>query len=136
MALSAPTSSRLVLLSRLALILGYDVALSLAATALLTLIFGGNFWAVGALWFGPMLLVTALSVLLSLVLGTLVALISTLSLAFAHLLAQGSLASAWRFASAPLDSLWQTNPMVIVLALALLTLSIVYGPRQERIANE
>lgn len=136
MALSAPTSSRMVLLSRLALILGYDLAVSLAATALLTLIFGGNFLAAGALWFGPMLLVTGLSMLLSLVLGTLAALTGALSLELAHLLAQGSLESAWRVAAAPLNSLWQTNPLVIVLALALLALSLIYAPRQERIASD
>jgi len=134
LALASPTSPRAVLLSRVLLLLGYDLALSLGATALLTLLFGDNFWAVGALWFGPMLLVTMLSVLLSLLLGTLVALVSTLLLALAHLLAQGTLSVDWlNSARSALDSLWQTNPMVIVLALTFLLLALVYAPRQERV---
>jgi hypothetical protein len=71
LALATPTSPRQVLLARLVLIFGYDLALSLVATlGLLTLVPVDLLGGVIVNWLGPMALLSSLALLLSLCLGT------------------------------------------------------------------
>lgn len=131
-ALTTPTSPRLVLLGRLALVLGYDLALALAATALLALVRGGAVWSVTPLWIGPMLLLAGLSLLLSLVLGAIAAVVSALALFFVHIFAETTTGSHLiGGALGPVAGLWQSSPAVIFLAAALLIVAVLYVPRQE-----
>jgi hypothetical protein len=63
LALATPTSPRLVLLARLTIVLGFDVLLALAASALLAAagLSPAGFEALVGGWLGPMLMVSALS---------------------------------------------------------------------------
>jgi len=71
LALATPTSPRQVLLARLALVYGYDLALALAGSLALSA-FGGPAYALRGLvlsWLGPMTLLSALALTLSLWIG-------------------------------------------------------------------
>ncbi|MBF6592628.1 MAG: hypothetical protein IVW57_19130, partial [Ktedonobacterales bacterium] len=132
LALATPTSPRMVLVSRLALVLGYDVALAFAASVVLVIARGGTIWAAAPLWLGPTLLLAGISLVLSLLVSAIVAVASSMGLFFAHLVTQsqasGRIAPG---AESPLIALWQTNPTILLLAMALLILAVLYVPRQQ-----
>lgn len=129
LALASPTSPRLVLLSRFALLFGYDTALALAGTLALTIFQHGEFAPLAAVWFGPMALLSTLSLALSLVLGPAVAI--------------GGAAALWLARTLRLDdgfalhvsagAFWPTTPQVLAFSLALLAFALLYVPRQERL---
>jgi hypothetical protein len=131
-ALSTPASPRVILLSRLALVFGYNFALGLGMTLALVALHGGDFSALAAYWVGPTLLLGGLSLLLSLVAST-VAGLATVSIlwlirfvgsAFAL---PGSLPANGDW---PLNAIWQTSPATVLFACALLLLAVLYVPRQ------
>lgn len=135
-ALATPAPPRLVLLSRLALVFGYNFGLALAMTLLLALLGGGDFAPLATLWVGPMLLLTGLSLLVSLLAGTLAGLASSLGLGCLHLLSllfgmdNGTLDRGL----APIGVLWQTTPLILLCAGLLFLLAVLYVPRQTRLA--
>jgi hypothetical protein len=132
LALATPTSPRLVLVSRLALVLGYDLALALVSSVVVVLARGGDVWAAAPLWVGPMLLMAGISLLLSLVVSALAAVASALGLLFVNLVSQSSLAGHEApNVFTPFASIWQTNPTILFLAVALLVLAVLYVPRQQ-----
>jgi hypothetical protein len=128
LAQATPVSQRFVLLGRIGLLLGYQLALSLGATLLSVMIHGGNPWMVAALWFGPMALLSSGSLLLSLAFGPLVALVSTLAVWVAQVV-QFDQNFVPHLLIAPL---WQTSPVTLALAAALLVAALLYAPRRER----
>jgi hypothetical protein len=134
--LATPTSPRLVLLCRLALVFGYNLGLATLVTLLLVLFRGASFALVASVWLGPMLLLAGLSLLFSVASGAVAGVSSVAALALLRLVAAildtpGSRidAAAWR-----LDALWRTSPAVLALAIALVALAILLVPRQERAA--
>ncbi len=132
LALATPTSPRAVLVSRLLLVLGYDLALALVASGIVVLAHGGDLLAAAPLWLGPMLLLMGIGLLVSLLLSAIAAVASALVLFFIQLVTQTDIAgrpSSGLWSS--LASLWQTNPAVLLLALALLILAVLYVPRQQ-----
>jgi hypothetical protein len=59
--LTVPTSPRLVLLARLVLVFAFDLALGLAATALLTGVLQVALWPLLTMWLAPMVFLSALA---------------------------------------------------------------------------
>ncbi len=134
-ALGTPTSPRLVLLCRLALVFAYDFALATAVTLLLVVFRGAHFSLLAAVWIGPMLLLAGLSLLVSLALGAMAGMGSAVGLVMLRLFAStldvpGSRiqTSAWH-----LDALWRTSPAILALAVVLVAASVLLVSRQERL---
>ncbi len=134
--LATPTSLRLVLLSRFLLVTGYNVALALGATLLAILVRGGSFWLLVSSWLGPMLLLAALCLLISMTINTVVgiscvALLWCLRFLVSVLTLSGNAADApGSTALAPFSAIWQTNPTILALAVAVLLAAIVAAPRR------
>jgi Putative zinc-finger len=129
MALATPTSPRLVLLGRFALLFSYDTALALAGTLALALLHHEGFAALASVWFGPMALLSTLSLALSLVLGPAVAVGAAAVLWLSRMLTFGDGLAVHISAAA----FWQTSPQILALSLVLLALSLLYVPRLERL---
>jgi hypothetical protein len=133
--MSTPTSPRLVLLSRLTLVFGYDLLLALIASLLLSMVHGFTLWALIELWFAPMLFLSALALAASLVFSPLVAMVGALILWGLRLV---QMSSTMRNGPAPYTDVAQVfglpalNPYLLALGLALLVFAIAYVPRQER----
>lgn len=135
-ALATPASPRAILVSRLALVFGYNFALGLALTLALVIARGGDFPALAAYWVGPTLLLSGLSLLLSLTASTF---IGVASVGFLWLLRfvgsafalPGNVLSA---APSPLGAIWLTSPVTLLLAGALLVAAVLYVPCQRRLS--
>ena len=132
--LTTPTSMRTVLLSRVALVLGYNIVLAALASALVTLVQGGGLWGVVQLWLGPLILLTSVSLVLSLTIGSVVALVASLMLEVIQAMAvnveQGMVAFQLSHTNA-----WQTNPAMLLIAVLLIGFAIFYAPRKIKLSN-
>ena len=138
-ALSTPTPPRAVLLARLTLIYGYDLALAFAATVVLALANGGaGLLALVSLWIGPMLFLSALALFLSLLFNPAVATLVALGLWAARLAAYSYAARGMVPSSEMrlLESFWQSTPLLLPLAVLLLALALIYAPRPEKLSRE
>ena len=136
LALATPTSPRLVLLTRLVLVVGYDMALALAGSLVLVIAGRASFAAVVGVWIGPLLLLSSVSLVLSLLLSGVAAVTGAIVLWFSRLVsaAIASAGNMWlHHFGEPLVAFWQTSPMLIGLALALVAFAVLYVPRQERL---
>lgn len=134
-AISTPTSPRLVLLSRLTLVFGYDLLLALIASLLLTAVHGFSLWPLIELWFAPMLFLSALTLAVSLLFSPLVAMVGALVLWGLRLVQLSS--TLHQNATTTGDTarafgLSLLNPYLMILGLALLLFAIAYVPHQER----
>jgi hypothetical protein len=127
------TSPRLVLLARVTLVFGYDLALALAASAIVRLVAPevGLVDLVGA-WLGPMTLLLALSLVLAMWTGPTVsvavaAAVWVLRVATVSIpeLAGGWLADGMR-------AVWVTSPGTVAATLALVAAAVVLSRRPVR----
>ena len=137
LALSTPTPPRLVLLARLVLVYGYDLALALVATAVLVLATDGvGAWALISLWIGPMLFLSALALLFSLLLGANAAVLVAMGLWATKLaVASGTGGTpAFERGAEFLNAFWRTEPVLLPLAAVLLAAAMLCVPENERIA--
>lgn len=130
-ALATPTSPRLVLLGRLTLVYAYGILLAVLASAVITTARGGTgLWPVIVLWLGPMLFLSALSLVLSLLLGSVVGISTALIIwttrimASSHWLPGGQRDVFVRF--------WGSNTLLIPLAAALLLVAFMSVSWQGR----
>ena len=126
-ALATPTSPRLVLLGRLTLVYGYDIALAVTASAIIIAARGGTgLWPVIALWLGPMLFLSGLSLLLSLLFGRPRVISAALVIWATRIISGGSLANGCqqRLRS---SAFWRNNALLIPLAAALLIVAFICG---------
>lgn len=135
LALATPTSPRLVLLARLTLVFGYDLALGLLVSLLLALAgqAPAGLWQLILLWLGPMLLLSAISLWLSQGLGVLPATFVPLTL-WAVKVALTGVADQSAAAMGLLALVGTTNGISAVIALALTVLVVFSLPGQERVA--
>ncbi|MGZ3676647.1 MAG: anti-sigma factor [Ktedonobacterales bacterium] len=129
--LATPTSPRLTLLCRVALLLGYDLALAFGATAVVAALHGQSPGALITTWLGPWALLSAGSLLTSLVFGPIIAATGAFAVWLAQFF-QLDATYAVRLTSAPF---WQTNPLTLSLAAFLLFLALFYAPKQGRLAR-
>jgi hypothetical protein len=126
-AITAPTPPRMVMLSRFALLFGFDLACALAGTLALALVRGEGFWPLTALWLGPMALLSTLSLVLSLVVSPLIGAAGALALWGARAL---RLSSGIELQIVP-GNYWGTSPQVLAIAAALLLAAVLYAPRVQ-----
>ena len=132
LALATPTSMRLVLLGRFALLFGFDGAAALLGTALLVAVRGEGYWGLTSLWVGPMLLLAAASLVLSLIFGPLVAAAAAAGLWVGRYIRLGDGPSLHLTSPA----LWQTSPLTLGIACGLLVIALLLVPHIERLAGE
>jgi hypothetical protein len=134
-ALATPTSARLVLLNRAVLVFGYNYCLALSVTFTLATLRGFSFSLLASLWVGPTLLVGALSLLLTVTLSTTAAL-TGLAAIWCLRFVEAASSTVQRVLGGNSYSgfIWQTNPVMLALALALLIAALAYVPRQRRLA--
>ena len=139
--LATPTSPRQVLLARLALVFGYDLALSLLATVgLLAVVPVDLLSGIILNWLGPMTLLSALALLLSVSIGTGNAITAASMLWLSRWIAHGQLGrsshrvelgSSIISLGAVYDSLW-SNTFALMIAAAVLTIvALLIVGRQE-----
>lgn len=132
--LSTPTSMRLIMLSRLLLVVGYNVILSALASAIIALAHGGGVWEVMQMWLGPMLLLSSITLTLSLIIGSWLSLLTAFIFEVAQALLSGfEQHTATLQFTAP--EIWQTNPTIVFLAVLLIVFAVFYAPRQPRLSS-
>jgi hypothetical protein len=141
---TAPTSARLLLLVRLALVFGYDLALALGASAVLAAVTadsaGGVTVAAGmnaliATWLGPMALLSALSLLVAVRFGPDVALGTAIALWALRVLMESDFAPDGPPARLILAA-WSTNATVLAVSAALGIAAVVVTGRDGRFPGE
>jgi hypothetical protein len=127
------TSPRLVLLARVTLIFGYDLALAVAASAVLRLAAP----QVGLVdlviaWLGPMTLLSALSLLLAMWIGPNVsmAVASALWVLRVATVSVPELSDGWL--AAGMQEIWATSPGTVAVTLALLAAAVALSRRRGR----
>ncbi len=132
--LSTPTSIRIVMICRMILVVGYDLLLSALASTILALSYGGGPWEIIQLWLGPMLLLASISLVLSMMVGSVIGLLFSLILEATQALPtnieQGLLGLQLAH-----PNLWQTNPVILLLAVLFFVFAILYAPRQPRLSG-
>lgn len=130
---ATPTSGRLLLLVRIALVFGYDLALAVAASAVLTAADAGGtaslYTLVGA-WLGPMALLSSLSLLIAVRFGPDAALGAAVGLWAVRVLAGGVLARDAQPARAIVEA-WSTSAPVLAASAAAVVVAVVLAGRGE-----
>jgi len=127
-----PTSIRIVMICRMVLVVGYNLLLSALASTILALSYGGGPWEIIQLWLGPMLLLASISLAISLMVGSVIALLFSLILeatqALPTYMEKGLIGLQLAH-----PELWQTNPTILLLAVFFFVFAILYAPRQPRL---
>jgi len=130
--LATRATPRLVLLARLALVFGFDLALGLTASAVLSLLSDGvSFWPLVQAWLAPMAFLSTLALLLGVLsadptLGTLV----SLGLWFLQVLRQSPSFSIW-LSNYPDWLATETQAWLWLLAALCAGLALWIGGREE-----
>lgn len=135
LALATPTSPRSVLLARMTLVLGYDVALALTANAVVTVIRDDvAWWGLIAQWLGPMLLLSSLALLASVIFRPATAITAALTLWTVRLvtLTDAGRAMADGAVESLVTTLWSTGPTTLVTSVALLAAATVLAGRRQQ----
>ncbi len=127
------TSPRVVLVARVALVFGYDFVLALVSSVVLAG-FGVDSSGLTALvsaWLGPMVVLSAFCLLLSVTVGTTVAATVALAVWVTRLLAPSlAMGTEWLVPVArAVEALWSTNMLTGPLAAVLLCAAVVFAGR-------
>ena len=136
-ALSTPTPPRLVLLARLVIVYGYDLALALAASGVVALArVEVGLWPLVELWIGPMFFLSALALLLSLFFGPTPAIVAAMTLWATKLVvteesARTFVTPQW---AGRIEAFWQASPLLLSLAAALFVAAVLFAPKLEKLA--
>ena len=132
---ATPTSPRLVLLARLTLVAGYDLALALAASAAVAG-FGvaPAFWPLVSAWLGPLALLSALSLLVAVWQSPTAGAVAAFTVWGIRVLATQSGPAAMLSAGQAtlIARLWGTSGPVLTIAGLLIGLALVVAPRRAR----
>jgi hypothetical protein len=135
LALATPTSPRTILLARLTLVFGFDLVLAALASAAVSA-FGlapGGLVPLVELWLGPMLLLSAGTLLVSLSLGSSPALLAAIVIWTVRTSAEFGGAGEPPAAQV-VAQLWSTGPLTLGLAAGLFALALATGTGRERLA--
>jgi hypothetical protein len=134
---ATPTSGRFLLLVRLTLVLGYDLVLALAASAVLAVTAADTTsldMLIGA-WLGPMALLSSLSLLVAVRFGPDVALGTAVGLWALRVFADGAVVhDSW--ATRLIVEVWSTNAVVLAMSVALAIVAVVAAGRSGPFAGE
>ncbi|MFC0435105.1 hypothetical protein [Kutzneria buriramensis] len=130
---ACPVSMRTVLVARLLVVTGYDLAVGFLGTVLVVTVgAAGGLWSLMLAWLGPLLLLSAISVLLSVLyrpwLGIGVALLLW-SLRVAALSPARPAVVA-----VPVNWIWTTTPTAVLTAVTVLAAAVFAVGRQEKLA--
>jgi hypothetical protein len=131
---ATPTAPALILLSRIALVFGYDLVLALAGSGVLATLGGdpGGLFALVDAWLGPMALLSALSLVLAVRVGADVAAGVAVVLWSLRVLVGGIFGdTGWAFDAA--RAVWSTNAGTVLAAVALTALAVFLAGRGEPI---
>ncbi|HVQ93562.1 MAG TPA: zf-HC2 domain-containing protein [Mycobacteriales bacterium] len=134
---ATPTTVRLILLVRIALVFGYDLALALAASGAVT-VAGADAAGIPALvvaWLGPMALLSALCVLLVVWVGPDIAIGVALALWSLRVLAGSSVFADVTGLVDFFRAVWSTNPATGSATAALLLTAVVLAGRGEPVRH-
>jgi hypothetical protein len=131
---ATPTAPGLILLSRIALVFGYDLVLALAASGVLAALGGdpGGLFALVGAWLGPMALLSALSLMLAVWLGADIAAGVAVVLWSLRVLADSLLGEAG-WALDAVRTVWSTNAGTVLAAAVLTVVAVFLAGRGEPI---
>lgn len=132
--LSTPTSIRIVMICRMALVVGYNMALAALTSATIAIALGGTLWDFMHLWLGPMLLLASISLAVSVIFGSVVSLAISLVLEVMQAIIT-SLEKTTPVVHFLSVNLLQTTPVALFIALLLIVFAVYYAPRQPRLSN-
>jgi Putative zinc-finger len=138
---ATPMSGRLLLLVRLTLVLGYDLALALAASAVLavtatdTVNTAADLNVLIGAWLGPMALLSSLSLLVAVRFGPDVALATAIGV-WALRLLSGQVLVRDSWVARLIVEAWTTNAAVLGLSVALGIAAVVVAGRSGPFASE
>ena len=132
--LSTPTSVRIVMICRMVLVVGYNMALAALTSAIIAIALGGTLWDFMHIWLGPMLLLASFSLAISVIFGSVVSLAISLLLEVIQAIISSleRMIPAVHFLRA---NLLQTTPLALFIALLLIVFAVYYAPRQPRLSN-
>jgi hypothetical protein len=128
-----------VVLAWLTLVLGYDLGLGVLASAALSATgSAGGLWAVVAAWLGPMSLLSAVSLAVSVWRGPNLAMGAAMVVWAARVLVGGWTPVLPHAAARVADALWSTNAATIGVAVLIAVVALVWLPRgiRSRAAGE
>jgi Putative zinc-finger len=132
--LSTPTSIRIVMICRMVLVVGYNIALAALTSAIIAIALGGTLWDFMHIWLGPMLLLASISLTVAVIFGSVV----SVGVALLLEVIQAILTSLERtspFINFLHTNLLQTTPTALLIALLLIVFAVYYAPRQPRLSN-
>lgn len=132
--LSTPTSIRIVMICRMVLVVGYNMALAALTSAIIAVALGGTLWDFMHIWLGPMLLLASVSLVLAVIFGSVVSVVISLLLEVIQAITV-SLEKAIPFIHFLRANLLQTTPVALLIALLLIVFAVYYAPRQPRLSN-
>lgn len=132
--LSTPTSIRIVMICRMVLVVGYNMALAAVTSAIIAIALGGTLWDFMRIWLGPMLLLASISLTVSVIFGSVVSVGVALLLEVVQAITT-SLEKTIPFISFLHANLLQTTPTALFIALLLIIFAVYYAPRQPRLSN-
>lgn len=132
--LSTPTSIRIVMICRMVLVVGYNLALAAITSAIIAITLGGTVWDFMHIWLGPMILLASISLTIAVIFGSLVSVVAALFLEILQAIIT-SFARTTPFAHFLHANLLQTSPTALLVALLLIVFAVYYAPRQPRLSN-
>ncbi|HVB75149.1 MAG TPA: zf-HC2 domain-containing protein [Ktedonobacteraceae bacterium] len=132
--LSTPTSIRVVMICRMVLVVGYNLALAAISSAIIAIALGGTLWDFMQIWLGPMLLLASISLTVSVTLGSVVSVVVALVLEILQAITSSvdKLTPELQFLH---TNIWQTTPMTLLIALFLVVFAVFYASHQPRLSN-
>jgi hypothetical protein len=129
----AMTSPRLVLLARVTLVFGYDLALAVAASAVVRLVAPEvSLVDLVVAWLGPMALLSALSLLLAMWIGPELSTAVAVSLWALRVLTISVPEFADGWVAAGMQRVWATSPGSVAATIALLAVAAALSQRHIR----
>lgn len=132
--LSTPTSIRIVMICRMVLVVGYNLALAAVTSAIIAITLGGTVWDFMHIWLGPMILLASISLTISVIFGSVVSVVAALFLEILQAIIT-SFARTTPFVHFLHANLLQTTPTALFIALLLIVFAVYYAPRQPRLSN-
>jgi hypothetical protein len=131
--IATPTPIRLVMLCRMALVLGYNFLLGLLVSAAFAGVYGGSLWGFMQLWLEPLFFLSSLCLAISLFIGSTFALLCTAVIEALQFIPD----RLSHLVSLPLPALGlnPTSPALVIGALLLIAFAVIFVPRQPRPAT-
>ncbi|GCE11803.1 hypothetical protein [Tengunoibacter tsumagoiensis] len=131
--LSTPTSPALIVCCRTVLVVGYNILLAFILSFILSVTYGISLIEMTQIWLGPILLLSALAMAVTVILGSLYALCAVLLIEVGQML-------QIRFSASTVlvehNYLWQTNTITLLLACACFLFALFYVSRHPRSGPE